>query len=110
MYSVILDGYTITATITIKPWPTITFNYRPALPDKVNDWIVAGKLTGKERTNAAMKLLTDNLVSWDVKARAEDADTVPCLEANWRKLPFPILDKLIDHVAGFAIPEGTDPN
>lgn len=105
----ISDGYTITDTIPGRgPWGPIEFTYRPALPEATYDYLETDKRSGKKRMAATLKLLfgsgTDPHVrSWDVKDK--EGNMVPVSEAALRKVPAPMLDKMLDIVSGYGLAE-----
>jgi len=107
----IKDGFTISAYISAHgPWPAFNITYRPATAEKVYDWqAVAFGGNGAKRIGAAVALLTDQLVAWDIPATGP-GETLPCLPEHWKKLPHPQLEKILDLVTGYAIPEADPKN
>lgn len=104
------DGYTLKAStlaeykigdMVYTDLPTVDFTYRPALPDAIYsynlDYLRAA--TGQERTNAAAKLITEHVKSWDVKRRGE---SVPVTAETTRKIPLPILEQMVTIVLTWA--------
>lgn len=106
MFRLLNDGYTLMATIVIDNHPPLTITYRPALAEKVYDWLAARAMTGKDRLAGVMRLLNGNLLSWDVGATEDIPHAVPCTEENWRKLPHVVLERMVDLVSGYAAGDG----
>jgi hypothetical protein len=94
------DGYDFDGSIpAIGPWPAVTCKYRPALPDRVQEYFDAAAAGGKKRCDAAVKLLADHVTSWDVETEKGPA---PVTEATLRKVPYPVRERLVDLVTGYA--------
>ena len=101
------DGFTLDGTIPGQgPWPTITFKYRPALPERVYEFLKNTKAagSGKKHQEEVSKLLTEQLVSWDVTDAKDEA--TPITAAILRRVPHPLLVKLVDHVTGYGEAQG----
>jgi hypothetical protein len=115
------DGYTRDGVIPEKkPYPAIRFKYRPALPDQMNEWRMTPATSGKEITDALIKVLTKCMISWDVTEQAgvlkiilgrpenmKDIDdativTVPIAAATLRCLPDLTLKNIFDVVSGYG--------
>lgn len=92
------DGYNLNGRVEpIGPWPAVAFVYRPALPERVQVYL--DERGSKARSDAAVKLLTDHLQSWDVDD--DRGQPAPATEANLRRVPFPVREKLVDFVCGY---------
>lgn len=91
------------------PYDKIVFRYRPALFEDVCVYQDAGG--GKKRAQATIKLLlgantSPCLRSWDLTdARGEP---VPITEATLKLVPPPMLDKMLNIVASYALTEQED--
>jgi hypothetical protein len=95
------DGYTFAGRVEpIGPFPAVEVKYRPALADRVQQYIDASNRGGKERSDASVKLLTEHLVSWDVLD--DKGEPAAIVDVNLRRVPYPIREKLVDMVCGYA--------
>lgn len=98
--ALIKDGYNLTGTIDpIGPWPAVTIQYRPALPDRAQEFFDAANRGGKTRSDAVVKLLIDQLVSWDIE---DDSGPAAISEATVRRVPFPVRERIVDMIAGYS--------
>lgn len=108
MALLIRDGYTLTGRIPAQsPWPEVVFQFRPALPEEVVEYIQgAPSRKPKAHVEAQVKLLASHLVSWDVK----EADGSPAAinEKTLRCLPYPILVAMLNHIQGYAESEASE--
>lgn len=97
----IFDGYTWDHVIPARRgWPAVTFRYRPALPEAVYDYLAAPSLTGKQRLDAAVKLLAAHVVSWDLTdAKGESTPVTP---ENLRRVPYPVIQGFLDAVTSYG--------
>lgn len=98
---VINDGYTL-------PFPEdfpVSGKYRPALPDALADWRY--KLRDANSGGAAVTItanfLADHICEWDVTDM--DDKPLPPVEMNIRRIPEPVLEKLVTLITGWAGPE-----
>ena len=104
----ISDSYTETFHIPGRgPWSPLTGKYRPAMPEAVWEYQDA-TTAGKKRMPAAVKLLlgggTDPLIrEWDLKDKNDVP--IPISEAAIKKIPAPMLDRLLNIVSGYALEE-----
>lgn len=115
------DGYTLTDTIPAKHgFPEIVFQYRPALPEQMNDWRTANATNGKEVTKAIIVLLEKTMVAWNLTEEAgilkkilgnpenlkgtddNEMVSVPIVANTLRAVPDIILRQLFDIVAGYG--------
>lgn len=86
------------------PYEAIVFRYRPAIFEDVCVYQDAGQ--GKKRAQATIKLLmgaptSPCLRSWDLTdSRGEP---IPITEATLKVVPPPMLDKMLNIVAGYAL-------
>lgn len=96
----IRDGYTLEGLIPARPGlhGELRFSYRPALPERVVEYLRADKSTAAKEVGAAVKLLGEHLVSWD----AEEPLTPEGAPGLLRRLPHPVLTALVDHVTGYS--------
>jgi hypothetical protein len=94
------DGYTFSGQVEpIGPWPAVAFRFRPALADRVQQYLDdCGRAKG--RADAIVALLKDHVVSWDV----EDAlgKPVAVTDVNLRRIPFHVRERLADAVCGYS--------
>jgi hypothetical protein len=101
MALLINDGFTWEDTVPARGrFPSVTFRYRPALPEDVFDYLHAPKPTGKDVLRVAARLLAKHLVSWDVTD--DKGDAVPVSEDVLRRVPHPVLVKMVDVVTGYG--------
>lgn len=100
------DGYTIEAATSEKygelaGLPVVKFAYRPAMTDAIYEWRwkTQNAASGKDRLDAAAKLVADHLVTWDV---AGDAGTTPITVDIVRRIPEPIFEQILGAVLTWA--------
>lgn len=94
------DGYTLSFTVKSRPTvPALTIKYRPALPERLYQWRADGQAAKDAKGKLAndIKLLTDQIVSWDAGVPIEPGT----LAKMWPWL----VAELLDVVAGYTIEE-----
>ena len=98
------DGYTSDGKVEAAGrWPELNFRYRVALPEAVFEYRRACRAGGKEELAAAVSLLKGQLVSWDATLLADGKEEgAPVSPENIRRLPAPVLDRLVDLVCGYG--------
>lgn len=98
----ILDGYTLDATIPAKgPWPAVSIRYRPALYEEVMEYLAqVGRAPGKAQGKIAFAFLKEHLVGWDIQNAAGNAAEVSV--ENIARLPQPYVQAMIDQVIGYG--------
>jgi hypothetical protein len=103
------DGFTLTAKIAPRgPWPALTARFRPALPAACYEFLEASRPGAAARHSAAVKLLTAQLVSWDVTD--DKGEVLAVTPANLRKLPMSYMEELINQVTGYGDAEADEKN
>ena len=115
----IRDGYTVEDKFRSKLFnlPEVVFKYRPALPEKVFDFMMARKETGRDQLRHIAEMLKYHLVSWDIEDDVEEqvlnpdtgvqekvkrVDVVPISIDNLKRVPKPILEYIVDAVCGYT--------
>lgn len=104
MATVLLDGYSVKATIPPKgPWPEVKFTYRPMLATQVCEFLDNPK-RGVQRLKGICKKLSEHVVEWDVRRSCDndDADPLPITAENLEKLPMSYLNDMLDAVLSFS--------
>jgi hypothetical protein len=97
----IRDSFTLTATVPAKRGrPALTFVFRPALPERVYDYLAAPRDSGKKRLRAVTDLLLEHLRSWD--ATLDTDDTVPITRESLARVPHETLEFMVNHVTGYG--------
>lgn len=116
------DGYSLPGKVPAQQgFPEVKFQYRPALPDQMNAWRTARIDSGKDATDAMIRLLDKTLISWDVmekvgvlrkilgnpenlrdRANPDEEIMVPITEKTLRFVPDLVLKQLFDIVAGYG--------
>ena len=98
----IADGYTLSGKIPAlaNVWPEVRFTYRPALPERVYDYLRQARDSGKAQMGAIVKLLTEHLVSWSVED--EVGNERPITGEVLRRLHAPIIDRLVDAICSYT--------
>jgi hypothetical protein len=76
----------------------VEFAYRPALAEDVYAFQKQAKPTGAAHCQAICNVLLKHLISWTVKSRG--GEVAPLSLDNLKRLPYPILEHLIDTVFG----------
>ncbi len=96
------DGWTLTTTLPgLKGvYPPLKVWYRPALPERVQEFLQAPKPNAKASLAALIDLLCDQLVKWD--ACDENGLPVPVARPLLETIHLPILQKLGDAVTGYG--------
>lgn len=98
------DGYTLDGTADHAGY-TLTYAYRPALPDAIEAWrhAVRGAGSGSAEVEATAKLVRDHLVSWDLTDK--DGKPAPLSVDVVRRLPEPFLNAVLKAVTTWAGPK-----
>ena len=93
----IRDGYTLDGKIPAKPGlhGEVKFSYRPALPERVVEFLRADTSTPVRELANTIKLLSEHLVAWD-----EECD--PTSPETLRRVPHSALQLLVNHVTGYS--------
>jgi hypothetical protein len=90
------DGFTLKGRV--EPLPGlhdgVSFTYRPALPARVAAWTKAKGVSAEKNLAADLKLLTEHVTEWD--------DDAPIDEPTLRRVYYPVLQQMIDHVTGYS--------
>lgn len=96
------DGYTLDAVVKAEGWPAVQIKYRPALAPRVQEYrdSRAAAADSAGRLKALTSLLAGQLAGWDVQTAS--GQPAPFNEASLRRLPDPILLKLVDIVLGYG--------
>ena len=107
----IKDGYTKDGVFS-EPGlelEDVHFKYRPALPEAAYEFYVRVKDSGKEYMKCLVELLLPRLVKWDIEDEIIDTPgAAPRTgvaiidETTIRQVPRPVLDCIVQHVAGYA--------
>ncbi len=92
------DGFTLEGEVARKPghWPQLRFTYRPAPPRAVYEYRAADRNDPAKVEEAAAKLVSSCLVSWEAGAGVEPS------QANVKRLHFRVLDQMLDIVTGYG--------
>jgi hypothetical protein len=90
------DGFTLRGKIEAMPglYDEVRFDYRPALPERVMTYLKADKSTPAKDLQATLSLLAEHLKGWSLDA--------PLDEATLRRVPYPALQTLLNHVTGYS--------
>lgn len=90
------DGFTLEGLIPARPGlhGDVRFKYRPARSERVIEYLKADKGTPAKDLVADVKLLLDQLVSWEVEA--------PLDEPTLRMVAYPALQTMVNHVCGYS--------
>lgn len=115
------DGYSLPGKIPAQAgFPEVNFQYRPALADQLNGWRTARIESGRDATDAVIRVLDKTLISWDVtesigilkkilgnpenlRERPDHEETmVPITEKTLRFVPDLVLKQLFDIVSGYG--------
>ena len=103
---IIRDGFTVTSKFPGRAWiPPCTITYRPALPERVYDYMVANKNSGRDHLHHKSKILMEHLLSWDVEMLDKDKKriTAPLDDAKlFDRLPTPALEWMLDCVCSMG--------
>ena len=95
------DGFTLDGSIPTRPGlAPLSFQYRPALPVAVYQYMRAPKGTGEQEVKAVVDLLSAHLVSWDATGR--NGEPVPITRETLARVAYPIQQRLIDAVTGYG--------
>ena len=96
------DNYTLSYTIPARgPWPSLTFRYRRALYQALNEYKIVARDTGAKMTQDVAKFIEKHLVSWDL--HGPNKQPLPGT-AEWiAKLPAPYIDELYTAVTGYSV-------
>ena len=70
-----------------------------ALAERVLDYQASPTATGAQRIGALVKLLTDQIVSWDVVD--DSKNPVPLNEASLRRVPLRVLLRMSEVITGY---------
>lgn len=100
------DGYDFAGKVETNAWPAVEIKYRPALADRVQTYLDDSARGGKSRGDAAVKLLAEHVRSWDIED--EKGQPAPVTEATLRRVPYPVREKMVDFVCGYAGTQATD--
>jgi hypothetical protein len=94
------DGCTRDETIpTADGLPAVRVRFRPALPEAYNEFLYP-RPSGKEVEKATLALLTEHLVSWDV--RDKKGNLVPLDEAALRRVPWKVRNQMVNLVLSYV--------
>ncbi len=72
----------------------LLFDYRPALPERVAEYLQAAKPTARKTIDAIVSLLVDHVVVWE-----EDG---PVTETALRETYHGVLVQMVDYVTGYT--------
>lgn len=101
MAFLIRDGFTLEGLVPARPGlhGEVRFSYRPAIPERVGEYLKADASTAPKELANHVKLLLEHLVSWDVE---ENGQPVPLDAAALRRVPHGALQVLLNHVTGYT--------
>ncbi len=95
------DGCNVKTVLPPKGmWGELTLEYRPCLPEKSMDYILARKDSGRRWLDAVWKLFDGNLLGWSVTAAGQP---VPVAPESLRKVPAPVVDRIVDVLTGYSL-------
>jgi hypothetical protein len=96
------DGFTLTATVKTPGWPDVEIVYRPALAARVRDYVLSlsKAQSGSDELKTISALLMDQVRSWDVLTT--EGKPAPVVGATIRRIPDPIVRRIVDVVTGYA--------
>jgi len=95
------DGYLFDGFIPERGrYPSVSFRYRPALPEAVFDYLEAPKGTGKLRVKAITDLLLPRLHSWDVVDDRDEPTGIT--RENLERCPYDVLSELVNQVCSYG--------
>jgi hypothetical protein len=72
----------------------LKFEFRPALPTRVVEYLNCPKPTAQKTMDAMVGLLVEHVVSWE-----EDG---PVSDSALREVFYPVLIQMVDHVCGYS--------
>src|SRR5688572_2002083 len=105
-FALIDDGFSITTTIPRAPGlhPAVKLNYRPALHDERQQWLLDNEraIDGTARTNATVAIITKHVQSWDITAGPAKRPASPSDPATVKRLQPNLLDKILNLVLGYT--------
>ena len=95
----IADGFTLDGLLPSRcgVHGEVRFKYRPALPERVVEFLRADTTTPAKEMNNTCKFLLEQLVSWEDDALLSEGSLRHCLHAD--------LTVLVNHCTGYS---GTD--
>lgn len=102
----IADGYTLPDVTPDRdddgrPLPTVSYAYRPAMPEELYEWRFRLKMarSGKEELDATAEFIAKHVVRWDVLENRKIAKVTAAIA---RKLPEPIQVRMCQKIATWA--------
>lgn len=95
------DGFDLDTTLpAFLGFPAIRFKYRPALPERVYEYLHACRGSGSQHFDATVKLLAEHLIEWDATDR--NGNRLPPDERTLRGVAHPVLERLAEYVTSYT--------
>ena len=107
-FIIIRDGYTEEDEFPGKHWiPAFRFKYRPALPQRVYEYLKTAKPSGKETMRENVALVKEHLISWEVENEKGEMMSVMD-DSVYARLPSVCLDYMVDCICSYGPSRAND--